>query len=626
MFLTLDFETMYDKDYSLKKMTTEAYIRDKRFYVHGVGLKADDRPTVYIEDKDVARILAQIPWPSVYLLCHNTRFDASILSWRYGFRPAFLLDTMSMARAVFPHESLSLANLSVLCGLGKKGDELADFMGVKRLSPEQQKQMGEYCKNDVELTYDLFQVLKKDFPPSELRVIDNTLRMFTEPILELDREVLLKHKAELEVKREGFLKGRDLTALRSNPQFAKLLEEYGVEPPMKISARTKKPAFAFSKTDEGMLALLEHENVEVQELVAARLGVKSSIELSRTSAFLDIASRGNLPIPLNYFGAQNTGRFSGSDGVNPQNLPRGGSLRKSIIAPDGHVLVVSDFNAIEARVISWLAGEEELLKVFRDGGDPYCAFASKVYGREITKAEKAARFLGKVCVLGLGYSLGWRKFASILAVGPLGQPPIIFTEADLYAMGGKVIDLDTKNITTKLTGDALQIHCSAAKHLVDMYRGTYDRVPAYWKTCGKMLQAMFRGVRHQFGVLSTEKDKILLPNGLFLQYKGLHADEDDNWRYYGKRGEKQYIYDGKLAENITQAIARIVMTDAQVEISKRYRVCATVHDEIVCCVKEEESEEALKFMLEVMHRTPAWAEGLPVAAEGGISTSYGGAK
>jgi len=189
-----------------------------------------------------------------------------------------------------------------------------------------------------------------------------------------------------------------------------------------------------------------------------------------------------------------------------------------------------------------------------------------------------------------------------------------------------VIDLDTKNITTKLTGDALQIHCSAAKHLVDMYRGTYDRVPAYWKTCGKMLQAMFRGVRHQFGVLSTEKDKILLPNGLFLQYKGLHADEDDNWRYYGKRGEKQYIYDGKLAENITQAIARIVMTDAQVEISKRYRVCATVHDEIVCCVKEEESEEALKFMLEVMHRTPAWAEGLPVAAEGGISTSYGGAK
>jgi DNA polymerase len=330
---------------------------------------------------------------------------------------------------------------------------------------------------------------------------------------------------------------------------------------------------------------------------------------------------------LNYFGAQNTGRFSGSDGVNVQNLPRGGALRQSIIAPEGYVLVVSDFNAIEARVISWLAGEEELLKVFRSGGDPYCSFASTVYGRTITKADKAQRFLGKVSILGLGYSLGWRKFAAILAVGPLGQPPIIFTEHDLCAMNGKIIkDLDTKGITTKLTGDALQIHCSAAKHLVSTYRETYNRIPAYWRTCDKILQAMFRGVKHQFGAISTDKDKVLLPNGLYLQYKGLHADEDDNWRYFGKRGEKQYIYSGKMAENLTQAVARIVMTDAQIEIAKRYRVCLTVHDEIVCCVKEEEGEDALKFMLEVMSQTPRWAEGLPVAAEGGISTTYGGAK
>jgi DNA polymerase len=622
VILTVDFETYYDKEYSLKRLTTEEYIRDDRFKVHGVGLKSGDQPSVYIWT-DVKGFLNQIDWSTAFVLCHNTRFDGAILSWRYGIRPKFLLDTLSLSRAVFPHESGSLANLSKLCGLGEKGNDLVNFAGKRDLTEEEQVALGLYCMNDVDLTYKLFQTMKSKFAPSELKVIDQTLRMFTEPILELDDEVLFNHLQKIQAKQAKLLDGRDLTGLRSNPQFAKQLVALGVDPPTKISARTQKVTFAFAKTDEGMLSLLEHENVEVQALAAARLGVKSSIEETRTKAFLGISERGKLPIALNYFGAQNTGRFAGGEN-NPQNLPRGGELRKAIIAPAGHVLVVSDFSQIEARMIAWLAGQEELLQQFRDGDDVYCRFASKVYGRTITKEDKTARFLGKICILALGYSLGWRKLATILATGPMGQAPILFTAEDLETMDGRMEKLDTKGITTKLTGQALAVHCSAAKHLVDTYRNSYDRIPNYWQTCERILSAMHRGVAHQFGCISTEKDCVLLPNGLYLQYKDLRKDEEGSWRYTGKRGEKQYIYGGKLAENLTQALSRIVMTDAMLKIP--CKAVMSVHDELVYCVREEEAEEAADVIEAAMSVAPAWCKDLPVACEVGISKSYGEAK
>jgi hypothetical protein len=265
------------------------------------------------------------------------------------------------------------------------------------------------------------------------------------------------------------------------------------------------------------------------------------------------------------------------------------------------------------------------LEQFRGGADIYCEFASRVYGRTITKEDKRERFLGKVCILALGYSLGWKKLAMMMAVGPMGQEPILFSKGDLDAMGGFIMDLDTKGITTKLTGVPLQVHCSAAKHLVDSYREFYDRIPGYWKTCEKILNTMSAGLSHKFGCLTTGQDFILMPNGLKLQYKDLKKTED-SWNYVGKRGAKQYLYSGKLAENITQALSRIVMTDALLKIGDRYRVCLSVHDEIVCCVKEENAEDALNFMVATMSVAPSWCPDLPLAAEGAIGRSYGEAK
>ena len=627
MILTIDIETYYDKEYSLKRLTTEEYIRHDLFKVHGVGVKFGDQPSAYIWT-DVKGFLRQIDWSQTFVLCHNTRFDGAILSWRCGIRPKFLLDTLSMARAVFPHESGSLANLSKLCDLGEKGHDLESFMGKRDLTEDEQVRLGLYCMNDVDLTYKLFQTMKSKVQPSELRVIDQTLRMFTEPVLELDDEVLFSHLQKIQAKQAKLLDGRDLTGLRSNPQFAKQLVALGVDPPTKISARTQKVTFAFAKTDEGMLSLLEHPDVEVQALAAARLGVKSSIEETRTKVFLGIAERGKLPIALDYFGARNSSRFGGAEKTNVQNLPRGGELRKAIIAPAGHVLVVSDFSAIEARVSAWQAGQADLLEHFRNGEDVYCQFASRVYAKEITKKDyPKERAIGKASILGMSYGMGWRKAAAWVLSGPLGMPPITFSKADLDAMGGYLdTKLDVKGVTTKLTGIPLQVHCSATKHLVDSYRQTYTKIPDYWRTCNRILDCMYRGVKHQFGVLSTDHERLLLPNGLSIHYKGLTQD-GDSWWYVGKKGRqdvKQHIFGSKIFENSIQALSRVIMTDAMLKIP--YKVCLTVHDEIVVCVREEEAEEAADVVEAAMSTAPAWCKDLPVACETSVAKSYGEAK
>jgi DNA polymerase len=630
VILTLDFETFYSKDFSLRKLTTEEYIRDnERFKVHGIGMKVNDQPSFYIWS-EIKQFFATVDWSKAFVLCHNTRFDAAILNWRYGVRPHFLLDTLSLSRAVFPHESGSLANLSKLCGLGEKGDILASFMGLRCLTDAQRVEMAKYCMNDVDLTYKLFQVLKQKIPPSELKVIDQTLRMFTEPVLELDTKVLAAHLAGVKEKQATLLAGRDLTSLRSNQQFAQTLIDLGVDPPKKVSLTTGKETFAFAKTDEGMLSLLEHENEEVALLAAARLGVKSSIEESRTKMFLGIAGRGPFPVALDYFGARNSSRFGGAEATNVQNLPRGGELRKAIVAPARHQLVVADFNAIEARVLAWEAGQDDLLEQFRDGKDIYCEFASRVYAEPITKEENpTARAVGKASILGLGFGMGWRKAAAWFLSGPLGMPPISFGRSDLTAMGGAVdTTLDCKGVTTKLKGADLLIHCSAVKHLVDSYRQTYTKIPDYWKKCNRMLDCMLRGVKHKFGVLTTDHERMILPNGLAIHYKGLSQD-GDSWWYVGKKGRsdvKQRLHGPKICENGTQALARIVMTDALLKISPHYKVVMTVHDELVACVPEGEAEEALGFMVATMSVAPAWCAELPLAAEGSIGRSYGEAK
>lgn len=408
--IALDFETYYDKEYSLSKITTEEYVRSELFEAIGVGVQVNDEPTVWFsgDHQRTYDWLHEFDWQNSFLLAHNAVFDASILSWRFDVYPKGILDTLSMARAWHGVDvGGSLAFLAEKYQLGKKGTEVVDALGKRRadFSPDELKAYSGYCINDVNLTRALFDILIQNFPTKELKVIDTTIKMFTEPTLELDLPLLEQHLENVKAKKEQLLEmaAANRDDLMSNDKFAELLKKMGVEPPVKISAKTGKEAWAFAKTDEAFKELANHPDPRVQILVGARLGNKTTLEETRTQRFIDIAKRGAMPVPLKYYAAH-TGRWGGDDKVNLQNLPSRGQnankLKRAIRAPEGFVIIDSDSSQIEARVLAWLAEQNDLVEAFEKGEDVYKIMASAIYGKPVEEISKDERFVGKTTILG----------------------------------------------------------------------------------------------------------------------------------------------------------------------------------------------------------------------------------
>lgn len=620
MIITLDFETYYDSKIKLgfKHQTTEEYVRDKRFEVIGVGVQVDDGEPEWFSGshQEMKSYLAQYDWANSAVLCHNTLFDGCILAWLFDIKPHILLDTLSMARAVHGVEAGgSLASLAQLYKLGEKGTEVVRAEGLRRedFTPEDLAQYGEYCKNDVTLTYKLFQILAKDFPMSELKLIDITLRMFTEPVFEVDNALLTERLDALRDEKLsllGSLKDKlgvdDEEEVRkklaSNKQFASVLEELGVPVPMKLSKTTGKETFALAKNDVGFLELLEHENTLVQELCSVRLGTKSTIEESRIERFIDVGKRnkGKLPIPLKYYGAH-TGRWAGSDKVNFQNLPSRDkakkTLKNSVVAPDGYYVINCDSSQIEARVLAWLAGQSDVVKQFANGDDVYSLFASKIYDREISKKNPIERFVGKTCILGLGYGTGAQKLQHTLKTQPPGAD-VTLEEAESY---------------------------------VNIYRKENDKIIELWRESDKALATISGRAKNSGWWLGENKclwvntDGIQLPNDLYIRYPDLKWDTTENkgrYVYKSRKGDVD-IWGGSVVENVVQALARIIVGEQMIAINEKYRVALTVHDAAVIVVREEELNQALQFVVEQMSAPPDWAQGLPVACEAQYGRSYG---
>jgi DNA polymerase I-like protein with 3'-5' exonuclease and polymerase domains len=623
--VTLDFETYYDKEFSLSKMTTEAYIRDPRFEVIGVGVKVDDYATDWFSGTmaETEQWLKAIPWDDSYLVCHHTAFDGAILKWRFGIEPKYYFDTLSMARPITQISvGGSLAKLATHYGIGKKGTEVINALGKRRadFTHNELWQYGEYCRNDVELCRQLFEILKPGIPAKELYIIDLMLRMFIDPVLELNTASLETHLINVQRKKEILMNkldqsiGRD--ALMSNPQFAEVLKKLGVEPPTKISLRTNKETYAFGKTDVEFKKLLEHEDDRVQAVVAARFGIKSTLEETRTQAFIGISQRGTLPILLNYYGAH-TGRASGGDKINLQNLPRGGSLRQSIQAPEGHQLVACDSSQIEARVVAWLADETDLVEGFRNNVDIYSNFATDVYNRPINRKRKeivdgkeiypdvVEGFVGKTCILGLGYGMGKDKFKATLKIGQAGVS----------------VDMPIED----------------AERVVNLYRAKYPNIVKLWKQGQEALVAMSRGHEYELGTkmkLKCASNKIFLPNGMYISYPNLRK-VGDGFEYDARYGATK-IYGGKLIENVVQALARIIVFDQMAKIdqdfrkkdkpNQRFKVALTVHDEVVSCVPSKFVNETEQMMIQVMSTPPNWCADLPIACEAANGRSYGDCK
>ena len=422
--ITLDFETYYDKDYSLKKLTTEEYVRDPRFEAIGVGVKVNSREIEWASGNhaQIKNYLESFDFGNSMVLAHNTMFDGAILNWKFGINPKVFTDTLCIARALFGVEtSQSLSALAEKYRIGEKGTEILNTLGKRRedFSEEELSKFGDYCVNDVDLTYKLFTLMGRGFPKKEFKLIDLTLRMFVDPVLDLDTGMLEQHITETRDHKEELLEkaGVDKDDLMSNPKFAEVLKSFSVKPPMKISPTTGKETFAFAKSDEEFNALLDHEDERVRALVSARLGTKSTLEETRTKRFIDISKRGLLPVPVRYYAAH-TGRWGGDDKINLQNLPSRGThgkkLKRSIIAPQGHTLVEADSSQIEARVLAWFAQQDDLTEAFAKGEDVYKKMASRIYDVPEEDITKEQRFVGKTTILGAGYGMGALKFQAQL--------------------------------------------------------------------------------------------------------------------------------------------------------------------------------------------------------------------
>lgn len=624
--VTFDAETYYDREYSLSKITTEDYVRSPQFELIGFAIKTNAGPTQWVPKPECEAFIKSFDWSDAMVVCQNTAFDGAILDWHYGVKPLVWADTLGMSRALYPHDKAhSLKAQAERMGVGVKGDEVLNAIG-KRYADFYDAELARYasyCINDVELTYDIFMMyMDAGFPKQELKLIDLTLRMFIEPVLELDPEKLRDHLegvkesklALLETVRDNMLKDADpdyvhaiytegmagiKTLLMSNDKFALALQSLGITPPTKVSPATKKTAWAFAKTDEAFKALEEHEDERVQALVAARLGNKTTLEETRTERFIGMARRGKFPVPLRYYGAH-SGRWSGQDSVNLQNLPsRGanaGKIKKAILAPKGYVVIDCDSAQIEARVLAWLAGQEDLVQAFKDKKDVYKLMASKIYGISPDDVNKTQRQVGKTVVLGAGYGVGHVKLQGFLK-----------------NQAGVEVTLDE------------------AKRIIDTYRSTSFKIADFWRNAGEALSALTMGQSMQIDAVGLVKaipgKGLTLPSGLHIQYPKLrkvtNADTGKAELVYNSKGLPIRIYGGKVVENICQAVARQVVAEQMLRVAKRYKVVLTVHDAIAIVAKQDEAAEAQAYLEECMSWNPKWAVGLPLSCESGMGSSYG---
>jgi len=618
--LTLDFETYYDKVYSLSKMTTEEYIRSPLFETIGVSVKVNDRPGTFFSGTDAQThdFLAKYNWDSAVGVAHHAAFDMAILNWRYDIRPKFIADTLSMARLVDgPDAGNSLAALATRYNLKAKGNEVQNNIGMRRkdFSPQRLAAYGEYCCDDGGICYDLFNIFAPIVGKSEAQLIDLTIRMFTEPALELDGELLRKHLDDVKSKKQKLLDAvsADKDALMSNPKLAELLEQFGVRPPRKLSPTTGQPTWAFAKSDPGFQALLEHANPHVQALIAARLGVKSTLEETRTERMIGIAQRGSMPVPLRYYAAH-TGRWGGDDKLNLQNLPRKSVLKDAILAPAGHKLIDCDSSQIEARVLAWLARQDDLVEMFEKNNeeiaagvpkqemqhDPYRNTASNIYHKATEDITDIERHVGKWTLLGCGYAMGAPKF-----------------QAQLRNVG---IDLPIE----------------ACQRIIYIYRERYWAIPELWEEANQVLTALINGQTAPLGregVLHVNLLGIHLPNGAYLRYRNLRTQPDP---MSPSRTEKVYdmmrgrtavptrIYGGKVVENVTQALARIVVGEQMLQIRRKHRVVMTVHDSVGSLVRDALVPQAQAYIEGCMRTRPSWAPDLPLNCTSTVGQTYGG--
>lgn len=638
--LALDFETYYDDEYSLKKMENAEYVMDPRFEIIGCAFIMNGLPAQWISG-DITVIsheLRKLDWSKIRVVAHNARFEASILEWRLGIKPAAYLCTMVGSRPhLVPYAGgQSLQQIARYLKIGEKGDVVEKMKGKHRcdMSSVDLKEYAGYCIDDATLGMKIAEHLATILPADEQKVIDSTLKKYVRPELLLDGKVLTDRLGQVQLDKAKLLADveskyqLDLSGIRSRKTFARRLEvelvKYNERVPLKKNA-TGKDTFAFAKDDPDMKKLLAHDSVAVRELCAAKLAVSSSLEESRLERLIQLhqVMDGRLPVPLVYYGAH-TGRFSGDEKINLQNLPRvlynkdkslkKGHLRFALRAKPGYSIVAADLSNIEARIVATLSGQHDLVEAFRLGHDIYSQFASKIYGVEVNKhTHPVERFVGKTCILGLGYGMGAKKFH------------------------------------LKMIQESVSMTLPEAQRVVQLYRDTYHRIPTLWSTLDSYARRHMTNrsalVPWKFGITFAH-ERIILPNDMPIIYPGLcsvHGNfgpglgfrsrygrqliPDDQSRTGDNLVNTTSIWGGAFTENVSQALARIILTRAELKLAAAgLSAVLQVHDELVFQVPTAIVPQVKAAIEKVMTEVVPWMPELPVAVEVHDGPTYGDAK
>jgi DNA polymerase len=609
--VVIDFETFYDpknlrgdpQPYTLSVMNTESYVRDSRFEAHGAAIKwSASTSAVWYDERELRYQLEQEDWSDVFLISHHAHFDHLILSHHYDVHPAMSGCTMSQARLLLGnHIGVSLDSVRAQFGFAPKITPYNLMAGRYWRDMDQytREQVAAGAIDEVESIWKLFGILmQRGFPPEELEIVDSTIKMFTEPELKGDNAVFAKVWSDEVIRKTAALERLGVTTkdLGSDDKFASLLLARGIEPETKITDKGNKK-FAFAKTDPFMEELQQNEDDEVRALAEARLGQKSTLLQTRAETLGWMASRGPLCVYLRYAGAL-TSRWSGGDDTNFQNWTNGSEINSAVVAPDGWLIAEPDASQIECRLLNFCAGQWDKVEEFRSGADPYIGVASKFYGFPVNRKDHPnERQLGKIVELQAGYMSGGNKIRSTVRV----------------KSGGKILLTPAEGVQAR-----------------DAYRSTHLAISGrggYWDQGGQCIERMAKWESYDWGPFrircdqAAGKRRVVLPNGIELIYDTLefYSDPDDGERYWRLKTRKGWvkIYSGKLVENVIQALARVVVSQAMLRLKKLgYRCKNTKHDSLWLLVpKDDQLENHKAIILTEMSRTPDWLPGVPLAAE-----------
>jgi hypothetical protein len=602
--IVLDFESFFSDDYTLKKMTTEAYVRDPRFEAHGVAIRNPEwesvgPATTWFDGADIAAGALEFDWSNSAVLCHHAQFDGLILSHRFGIRPAYWLDTLSMARQQLGnHLSASLDNVRQHYGMPFKRTPYDKFKGKHwhEMSPDVQREVADGACDEVESIWRIFNLMNAGgFPPEMYPWIDNTVRMFTEPRLVGDIDMLGKLWQEETQHKAALLAQLGVTAkdLGSDEIFAGLLRQLGVEPDTKDTGKQIK--YSFAKTDPMMQELADDEDDDVRALVEARLSIKSTLQQTRSERLGFMASRGPMCVYLSAFGAH-TNRDAGGDKVNWQNFTRGSTLRKAVKPPKGYLTAKVDKSQIECRVLNMFAGQDDVIEKFRNKEDPYVGIASQFYGRTITRADEKERGTGKQLELSCGYGASSPTIIATARKGTYG-PAVFLTDAE-------------------------------GERAKNLYRTTHQAVTDLWREAGRMISALAGTDRPvAWGCVEVHSGFILGPNGTRLRYPELAYEDDPAdtfggaWRYKTRKGRVK-LYGAKLVENLIQWLAWIAFAQDICRIGKESGLWPSIreHDAGTWLIPDDQyAEQTVAWLKAEMSRPPAWMPDIPLDADAALS-------